>query len=112
MIDLEGVTKELTGTPVEFPQTGYHSVDGVYIRKIFLPKDTFAPQHAHAHSHSTIVVGHIRAWKDKKAFGEFRTGDIIEIEANALHTFYALEDSVIFCVHNEEHALVVAEGKV
>jgi anti-sigma factor ChrR (cupin superfamily) len=99
--------------PVHFEQSEFHSIDGVFIRKIHIPKDCFAPQHSHAHSHATVIgKGKIIAWKGKECLGEFSAGEIIEIEANIQHTFLALEDTDIFCIHNEEHALVVSEGKI
>lgn len=99
--------------PIEFPQYDFHSVDGVFIRRVRIPRDSFAPQHVHAHSHCTIVGhGKIIAWKGEVQIGIFLGGDIIEIAPNIQHTFLALEDTDLFCVHNEEHALVVSEGKI
>jgi quercetin dioxygenase-like cupin family protein len=57
-------------------------------------------------------MGMVMAWKGQKTMGKFKSGEIIEIEANVQHTFLAMEDTDIFCIHNEEHALVVSEGKI
>lgn len=110
--ELEGMS-DVKGVPLEFLQEDFHSVDGVFIRKIHLPIYSVAPQHAHLHSHVTIVgKGHVKVWKNTSLLGEFTSGEIIEIEANVQHTFLALEDTDLFCIHNEEHALVVFEGKI
>lgn len=98
---------------IEIQQFDHHSCDGVFIKRINIPKSTMVPQHAHSHAHSTLVGrGAILAWREKQLLGKFMAGTIIEIPANKMHEFMAVEDSEIYCIHNEEHALVTAENRI
>ncbi len=67
---------------------------------------TLLPQHAHAHSHISMVVqGAVRVWSGDKCLGDFTAPTVVKIEAHALHKFLTLTDDVtIACIHNADHA--------
>lgn len=103
---------KIQGVPQEVEQFDT-TIDGVFIKRIPLPKGLMVPQHSHSHSHATIIgKGKVRVWKDEKLLGEFQGGTVMNIPALSMHTFLALEDSEIYCIHNEAHALVMAENKL
>jgi quercetin dioxygenase-like cupin family protein len=73
--------------------------EGVYARKMVIPKGTKVPTHKHAYNHLSILAqGRVRV-----AVGvviqEYIAPAMIEIEKDITHTILALEDSVWFCIH-------------
>jgi len=103
---------KVVGKPLHVEQFDT-TIDGVFIKRIPLKEGVIVPQHAHSHSHATIIgSGFVRVWKDKKWWGDFHAGKVLNIEAKTMHEFLALKDSELYCIHNEEHALVVAENKL
>ena len=101
--DLETLGNEKFVKFGELPQVDIHTPDGLFIKTFVVPKDVIVPQHAHAFDHVTFVCkGRVIAWIDEKLLGEFVEGDAIQIKANHLHEFKALEDSRLACIHNAE----------
>ena len=88
------------------------TIDGVFIKHFALPQGVVVPQHAHAHSHATIIAkGKVRVWKGQ-LYDDIEGGNVLLIEAHVKHEFLALEDSELYCVHNAEHALIASENKL
>ena len=80
---------------------------GIYCKLWSVPdRFTLLPQHAHAHSHISMVVqGAVHVWKNDELLGEFIAPAMIRIEAYALHKFMTLTDNTtIACLHNADHA--------
>lgn len=99
-------------TPIHVEQFDV-SIDGVFIKRIPLKEGVIVPQHAHSHSHATVIGrGCVNAWKNDEFWGTFGAGTVLLIEANTKHHFLALEDSEIYCIHNEEHAMVKAVNRL
>ena len=102
---------KVTGTPLYVEQFDT-SIDGIFIKRIPLKAGVLVPQHAHSHSHATLIAkGQVRVWKNGEWWGDFREG-ILNIEAKTKHEFLALMDSEIYCIHNEDHALVVEPNRL
>lgn len=103
---------KVQGLPIHVEQFDT-SIDGVFIKRIPLKEGVVVPQHAHSHSHATVIGrGYVRVWKDEKWWGDFHAGTVLTIEAETKHNFLALQDSEIYCIHNEEHALVKAVNRL
>ncbi len=103
---------KIQGEPVHVEQYDL-TIDGVFIKRIPLKEGTIVPQHAHSHSHATIIAkGAVRVWKNGVWWADYHAGKVLTIEARIKHEFLALQDSEIYCIHNEEHALIVAENKL
>lgn len=73
--------------------------DGVYARKMVIPKGTKVPTHKHAYNHLSILAhGRVRV-----AVGaiiqEYIAPAMIEVRKDVVHTILALEDSVWYCIH-------------
>lgn len=73
--------------------------DGVYARKIAIPKGTKVPTHKHAYNHLSILAqGRVRV-----AVGaivqEYIAPAMIEVRKDVSHTIMALEDSIWYCIH-------------
>ena len=103
--DLEGL-EQFTKTPqyVTLDEVDIHTPDGLFIKTFALQNGMLVPEHAHTYSHTTLVCkGKVHAWKDKKSIGEFKEGDAIEVVAGEFHSFYAIEDSRLACIHNENN---------
>lgn len=94
----------------------FHAADDIFFKQYRLPKDALVPQHAHEWDHTTLVCsGRIRAWCGEELLGEFEGPHVLTIPAHSKHTFLALADTVIYCIHNmrgreeykisEEHGL-------
>lgn len=89
--------------PVEQPPEWQVSVDGVFIKQIFLAKKGHTvPQHVHTYDHhSMLATGAVRVWVDGQYEGEFHAPRPILIRAGKQHTFLALEDkTTLYCIHN------------
>lgn len=79
--------------------TEHFFTDGVYARKMFIPKGTQVPTHKHVYNHLSILAqGRVRV-----AVGaiiqEYIAPAMIEIRKDVIHTILALEDSVWYCIH-------------
>ena len=94
-------------TPISMDLT----IDGVFIKCYHIEKGRIVPQHAHKHAHVTIVDGRVKMWKGEGNPAREATG-LIRIEAGVKHTFYAMEDTDLYCIHNADHALIAAENSL
>lgn len=79
----------------------FHDADDIFFKQYRLPKDALVPQHAHDYDHTTLVAsGRIRAWCGEELLGDIDGPQALTIRAHCKHTFLALADTVIYCVHN------------
>lgn len=73
--------------------------DGVYSRKMVIPKNVTVPTHKHKFNHLSILAsGKVQVTVDGKT-KEYVGPSQIEIERDQVHTIYAFEESVWFCIH-------------
>ena len=49
---------------VDLPEHAVGFAGGLYFRTIKLPKGIIVGQHQHDHPHATLVIGHVRGWKN------------------------------------------------
>lgn len=76
-------------------------VDGIFIKQISIPKDILIPQHTHTYDHhSMLAKGRVMVWRDDENMGVFDAPMPIFIRAGVRHTFLAMEDALIYCIHN------------
>lgn len=76
--------------------------DGLYAKKMLLPKDHSALTHSHAYSHLSILAkGKVIVTTDDVQ-EEYTAPTCIEIKAGINHGILALEDSVWFCIHHTD----------
>lgn len=96
----------------EIPQFDL-TVDGVFIKRFKLKKNEVVPQHAHTHSHVTILgYGSLRVWRgEDQNYMDYVPG-MIHIPAYTKHQFLALEDCELYCIHNSEHAMIHEENRL
>lgn len=79
----------------------FHDADDIFFKRYTLPKDALVPQHAHDYDHTTLIAkGRIRVWCDGDILGDVESPQALLIRAGAKHTFLALEESVLYCIHN------------
>lgn len=73
--------------------------EGVYAKRMTLPKGFKAYSHSHAYSHLSILSkGRARVRTDAGS-QVYEEGDCIEIKAGVHHEIEALEDVTWFCIH-------------
>ena len=73
--------------------------DGVYAKRMTLPKGYKAYSHSHAYSHLSILSeGRARVTTDDSS-QVYEQGSCIEIKAGVHHEIEALEDVTWFCIH-------------
>jgi quercetin dioxygenase-like cupin family protein len=73
--------------------------DGVYSRKMTIPKGVKVPTHKHKFNHMSIVAsGKVQVILDGETV-EYTAPAQIEIKKDQVHTVYALEETVWFCIH-------------
>jgi len=107
-MNLEGLETVIPEKFVRIDQRDLYVGDGIVAKLIRLHKGELGGQHSHPYVHLTIVaVGKVRLWKGNKTVGIYGAGSLLRIEANSIHSFLALEDSDLYCVHNEELASAI-----
>lgn len=73
--------------------------DGVYSRKMTIPQYCTVPTHKHKFNHMSIVAsGKVQVTVDGQTT-EYTGPAQIEIKKDQVHTVYALEETVWFCIH-------------
>lgn len=87
------------------------TIDGIFVKCYHIKQGTLVPQHAHKHSHISIIIGKMRMWKGENSPSNDVSG-LIHIRAGDKHQFLALEDSDLYCIHNADHALIAAENQL
>lgn len=59
------------------------------------------PQHAHEHDHMTVLIaGTMKIWDGGSFFGVKDAPAIINIKAGSKHSFYAVTEIMVQCIHN------------
>jgi hypothetical protein len=96
---------------------------GIFAKLYTVPDaNTLLPQHAHRHSHLTLVIsGTVEAWADDEPLGKFEAPAFIKIEALVKHRFLTCTSGVqLACIHasdavdddaliHERHDLITEE---
>jgi quercetin dioxygenase-like cupin family protein len=96
---LAALMREREGQFAVDPQVEHHFSDGLYAKRMVIPKGFEAGQHAHKYSHLSILAkGHVIVKTDNTQ-KEYRAPACIEIKSHVNHTIEALEDSEWFCIH-------------
>jgi len=73
--------------------------DGVYSRKMTIPKGVKVPTHKHKFNHMSILAsGKVLVKVDGK-ITEYTGPAQLEITKDQVHEVFALEESVWFCIH-------------
>jgi len=73
--------------------------EGVYARKMAIPKGTQVPTHKHVYDHLSILAqGRVRV-SVGPIITEYAAPAMIEIKKDMAHKITAIEDSVWFCIH-------------
>jgi quercetin dioxygenase-like cupin family protein len=87
------------------------NVAGLYLRSVLLFEGVKIPQHVHPYDHATLVAsGSARLYVDGERVGDYYAGTAVEIKANHLHEFEALEDNTrLVCVHHTASAVAAME---
>ena len=81
------------------PQIEHHFSDGLYAKRMVIPKGYEVGQHAHQYSHLSILAkGRVLVKTDDNQ-KEYAAPACIEIKSNVLHVIQALDDSEWFCIH-------------
>jgi len=81
------------------PQVEHHFSDGLYAKRMVIPKGFEAGQHAHMYSHLSILAKGRVLVKTDDAQKEYIAPACIEIKSGVNHTIQALEDAEWFCIH-------------
>jgi quercetin dioxygenase-like cupin family protein len=81
------------------PQVEHHFSDGLYAKRMVIPKGFEAGQHAHKYSHLSILAKGRVLVKTDGAQKEYAAPACIEIKLGVNHVIRALEDSEWYCVH-------------
>lgn len=82
-------------------EISFYDADDIAIKQIVVKAGLYVKQHIHEYDHITLLpVGKVFVWKDGKDSGTVTAPDAIEIKAGVAHTFLAIEDSVLYCIHN------------
>jgi quercetin dioxygenase-like cupin family protein len=101
-IQPSGVTataQEVAGRFDVDPGVEHFFSEGVYAKRMTLPKGFKAYSHSHAYSHLSILSkGRARVATDDGA-QVYEEGACIEIKAGVHHEIEALEDITWFCIH-------------
>ena len=81
------------------PQVEHYFSDGLYAKRMVIPKGFEAGQHAHKYSHLSILAkGHVIVKTDNTQ-KEYHAPACIKIKSSVNHTIEAIEDSEWFCIH-------------
>ena len=81
------------------PQIEHYFSDGLYAKRLIIPKGFEAGQHAHKYSHLSVLVRGRVIVKTDDTKKEYRAPACIEIKSHVNHTIEAFEDSEWFCIH-------------
>ena len=81
------------------PQVEHHFSDGLYAKRMVIPKGYEVGQHAHTYSHLSVLAKGRVLVKTEVDQKEYVAPACIEIKSGVLHVVQALEDSEWFCIH-------------
>jgi quercetin dioxygenase-like cupin family protein len=88
------------GEPVQYEEMDLQIVDDIFVKSTIVKEGTYLKQHRHEFDHITVVAhGSVRMWVDDIWTGDFKAPDLIHVAANKSHSFVALTDATIMCVH-------------
>jgi quercetin dioxygenase-like cupin family protein len=93
-------TLELVGSFSVDPGVEHFFTDGVYAKRMTLPKGFCAYTHSHAYSHLSILSKGLAKVSTDDGYCIYEEGSCIEIKAGMHHSIEALEDVTWFCIHS------------
>jgi len=99
MMQLAELMRQRKGQFAVDPQIEHHFSDGLYAKRMVIPKGFEAGQHAHKYSHLSILAKGRVLVKTDAAQKEYTAPACIEIKSGVNHTIQALEDAEWFCIH-------------
>jgi quercetin dioxygenase-like cupin family protein len=94
------------GEPVHYEEMDLQIVDNVFVKSTIVKEGTYLKQHRHEFDHMTVIAhGSVRMWVNDIWSGDFKAPDMILVVADKSHSFVALTDATIMCVHriHDEH---------
>jgi quercetin dioxygenase-like cupin family protein len=94
----------LEGTFAADPQTKHFFSDGLYAKRMSLPKGYEALSHSHNYNHLSILASGSVIVRTDKSSVEYTAPACIEIAAGVHHSITALADVVWYCVHATDAA--------
>jgi hypothetical protein len=105
MSNLAQIFKENEGRFDVDPQVENYFSDGLYAKKMIIPKGFTACQHKHHYSHLSILAKGRVILRTDYYNKEYVAPACIDIKAEIYHQIEALEDCVWFCIHATEEAV-------
>jgi hypothetical protein len=105
MSNLAQIFKENEGRFDVDPQVENYFSDGLYAKKMVIPKGFTACQHKHHYSHLSILAKGRVILRTDYYNKEYVAPACIDIKAEIYHQIEALEDCVWFCIHATEEAV-------
>lgn len=92
--------------------TNHHFNSGVYAREMHLPKGWQAESHKHKFDHMSILAsGHVIVMVDEEK-EEYIAPCVLNVQAGKIHSIYAIEEAVWFCVHATEEKDMLTLEKI
>ena len=80
-------------------QVEHHFTDGMYARKMIIPKNALVPTHRHVYDHfSVLAKGKVLVTVDDTS-QIYTAPAIIAIKKHQSHTIRTFEESVWICMH-------------
>lgn len=96
---IDAAARSAAGSFAVDPMVEHFFSEGVYAKRMSLPKGYKAYTHVHAYSHLSILCkGRARVTTDSQV-NVYEEGACIEIVAGVHHEIEALEDVTWFCIH-------------
>jgi quercetin dioxygenase-like cupin family protein len=94
--------EQLDQTPLRsVEKIEFFTADEVFVKHLAANKGEVINQHRHVYDHtSMLAVGKMRVWRDHMLLGDFTAPTGIFIKADHFHAMLALEDSLLYCIHN------------
>ena len=82
--------------------TSHHFNSGVYAREMHLPKGWQAESHKHNIDHMSILAsGKVLLTVDENQ-SEHTAPCVLTVQAGKVHSIYAVEEAIWFCIHATE----------
>lgn len=90
-----------TGTPAKLEaDVDFNIADDIFVKQMVAKEGTWIQQHKHTYDHTTMLAsGQVRLWIDDAWSGDFVAPMPIHVAAGKAHSFLAMTDTVLFCIH-------------
>lgn len=95
-----------TSTPAKLEaEVDFNIADDIFIKQMIAKEGTWIEQHTHTYDHTTMVAtGTVRLWIDDTWAGDYEGPKPVHIAGGKKHSFLALTDAILFCVHRIHEA--------